>query len=685
MTSFRNGLLTAILSLATAISAAAQATADAPLTIRKIVLYKHGVGYFERRGTVTGRASIPLSFKTEQMKDVLKSLFAVDLGGGRISTILYDSKDPLSKQLEDILISVPDSSAFTQFLRQLRGARVAVTVSGAPRSEGVILGIEPVQTKTPEGVITTHKLILLRDDGALLPVDLAATLDVAILDEAVRRDLGRMMDIYARARYADRKVVTLAAEGDGAREIRAGYIIETPIWKTSYRLLFEENQPPLLQGWAIVENRTDEDWSDVDLSFVAGSPMSFILDLYTSYWPARPVMPVAVAAAEKKADGGSVDERAKASLRRARAGGATRMKDAAEAEDHDAPAPAAAPEPSLGLLLESSLEPAARGVEVGDLFAYQARGPVSIRRGQAALVPILLERLEKGERILHFAPAVSQHPQHGFLLDNTTALTLEKGPVTVFETSTLLGEGMLQKTLKAGMRAILAWSLETGVEIERTSGSEARPVTRATLADGLLTLTSSEVKSAVYRIRNRTAKAHVLLLDHDRSGPDWKLTAPEKAEDEYPGGHRFRIALAAGASAEFRVDEERPVSTSIAILSQSPEQIRWYVSQPFVSRATRDFLERVASTLDQIAAIDTKLRTLAEERQRHVADQARLRENMNVLKDSPKERTLRDQFVERLTASMERVDAIDREARENTEARARLHEALSREVAAMRE
>src|SRR5204863_6871509 len=78
-----------------------------------------------------------------------------------------------------------------------------------------------------------------------------------------------------------------------------GYIIETPIWKTSYRLLFSDNAQPLLQGWAILENTTDEDWDQVEVSFVAGSPMSFVMDLYTAYYPQRAEIPVGVTASPR--------------------------------------------------------------------------------------------------------------------------------------------------------------------------------------------------------------------------------------------------------------------------------------------------------------------------------------------------------------------------------------------------
>src|SRR5262245_33675355 len=139
------------------------------LKIRRIVLYKHGVGYFERQGSVTGSATVPLTFKSEQMKDVLKSLYAVDLTGGRIGSILYDGKDPVTKQLDEILFKVPEGNALTQFLKQLKGARVKIELGGTSRT-GTVLGVEPVQRQSEHGVVTTYKLVIFNEAGGIEPV-----------------------------------------------------------------------------------------------------------------------------------------------------------------------------------------------------------------------------------------------------------------------------------------------------------------------------------------------------------------------------------------------------------------------------------------------------------------------------------------------------------------------------------
>ena len=69
-------------------------------------------------------------------------------------------------------------------------------------------------------------------------------------------------------------------------------MIENPIWKTSYRLVLdkEKEDKPFLQGWAMVENPTDEDWKDVRMALVSGRPISFQMDLYNPLYVPRPIV-----------------------------------------------------------------------------------------------------------------------------------------------------------------------------------------------------------------------------------------------------------------------------------------------------------------------------------------------------------------------------------------------------------
>ncbi len=649
-----------------------------PLKIRKIVVYKHGVGYFEREGKVQGDQQVALSFKSAQMKDLLKSLFAVDLSGGRIAAISYDTKDPLSKQLEDILIRVPEGNALTQFLSQLKGARVEVSVGGEAAS-GSIVGIEPVVRQTREGTVTAYKLVLYRDDGRIQPVDLLELSHLRLLDEALQKDLRRILDVHLKAKHADRKSVVLNCTGRGERDVRVGYIIETPIWKTSYRLLFEEGQRPLLQGWAILENTTDEDWEQVDVSFVAGSPMSFVMDLYTAYYPERAEIPVGMTAAPKPQAAPPRPAAAPARMRAMREEGAMEEKADSRAMDKLAGRRAGEARKSFAEELELAAAPAAAGVEVGDLFAYQSREKVSVRRGQAALVPILSERLEGGERVLHWWPGSGPRPTNSFYFKNTTSLTLESGPVTFFDGSTCVGEGLMRKVLKKGMKEMLPYAVEAGVTVEAKVDQRSDPVTRGRIANGVLTLTYTQNLETVYAIKNQLARDAVLYLDHPRTG-GYALAEPAKPDEEIEGLYRFRIELKAGASSELKIRETTPVSQQVSLVQTPAETIRFYMAQRYLSDAAKRFLEELVSLQGEINRLRQEENDLNQERNRLNEDDARVRQNLSALRDTAPEAELRVKYIRRLQESDARLEQIRADLKERAARRAALERDLSKKV-----
>jgi len=645
-----------------------------PLKVRKIVVYKHGVGYFEREGKVTGNQQLSLTFKSAQMKDLLKSLYAVDLSGGKIATISYDTKDPLSKQLEDVLIRVPEGNALTQFLTQLKGARVEATIAGETVT-GSVIGIEPVIKQSRDGTVTSYKLVLFRDDGKIQPVELLDVSVLKILDENIQQDLKRLLEIHLKAKHADRKSVVLNATGAGERAVRVGYIIETPIWKTSYRLLFEEGQRPLLQGWAILENTTDEDWDQVDVSFVAGSPMSFVMDLYTAYYPERHEIPVGMTTAPRPMKPEPAAPAPVAAGRMRAAGEKDKLAD----REFEGLARKAELKKSFAEEMENAVAPAAEGVQVGELFAYQSKEKVSVKRGQAALVPILSERVDGGERVVFYRPSVSARPMNAFYFKNSSSLTLEAGPVTFFDGSTCIGEGLMRKVLKKDMKDMIPYAVEAGATVERKVNHRNDPVTKGTIANGVLTLTYTQNVESVYSIKSQLGRDVIFYLDHAASG-GYRLAEPAKAEEEVEGHHRFRIELKAGQVLEFKVRETMPVYSQISLLGTPAETIRFYLAQRYLSDAARKFLGEIVLVQGEINRFRSEENDLAQERQRLTEDDARVRQNLSVLRDTAGELELRKKYLQRLQESDTRLEQIRALLKEKAAQRVERERELAKKV-----
>jgi Carboxypeptidase regulatory-like domain len=270
------------------------------LPIRRVILYSNGVAYIERRGTVTGHASVDLQFKQSQVDDVLKSMVVLDLGDGRIGAVSYNSSAPPSARMADIPFSISAATEGTSggglagVLGQLQGAHVAVTTAAGRTAVGSILTVEERHTQPEDDKpsVTTHALVIASDSGELSSFDLSEVRAVKLLDEGTRRDVGEFAQASASARRRDAKTITVTSDGAGAREMVVSYTVAAPIWKTTYRVVLDAQGKPFFQGWAIVDNVSDEDWTNVRLSLISGMPVSFIQPIQKPFYRYRPVVPI---------------------------------------------------------------------------------------------------------------------------------------------------------------------------------------------------------------------------------------------------------------------------------------------------------------------------------------------------------------------------------------------------------
>lgn len=672
---------------------AAEGPAERPAPpVRKVVLYKHGIGYFERRGRVRGDALLRMSFKTAQMKDLLTSLFVLDLGGGRVGAIRYDTKDPVGKQLEGILIDVPENRALSAFLTRLKGASVRVTAADQDII-GRVMGVEPVTERIGQSQTRTgYRLVLLDEVGSVRSVDLYSLGEILILDEEIRRDLVRLMDIHRASKFAERKALTVECRGEGEREVRIGYLIETPIWKASYRVIFAGKGAPLVQGWALAENTTEEDWESVQLSFVAGNPLSYIMDLYTPYYPKRQTVPIP-GLTESAVNWGASPEAS--AMRPEEPAEEKRLADAGPggrgARRHGkfriaAEAAPAAPERRAKLeptfiaeRAQRSVAAAAAALKVGELFAYESKSPVTVPRGKAAMVPIVSEKIG-GERVVYYKRAFSARAVNAFVFKNTTKLTLEAGAVTFFEGSTSLGAGILSHVLVPGAKEIVPYAVEAAVSVEPKVATRAEPEHRGVVADGVLTLFRNERLSTEYRLSNKGKEKLAVLLDHPRN-PAFELARPEKPEEQVEGHYRFRAGLAPGAGEVLKVVERREVSRAFAVRNASLEQVAAWIRAPFFSPAAKRWMREVREIMAERAALQRRVTEMQAEVQRLSREEDRLRRNMGSLRTSrPQEAALRAKFVTQLEKAEVRIVELREELNEAGKSRVRLDEALARKV-----
>ena len=264
--------------------------------MRRVVLYKNGVGYFEHAGTVTGNQRVGIDFTSSQLNDVLQSLTVLDEGGGRIAGVNYNSTTPLAEQLKTLSLGMGDDPTSTELFQNLRGQRVEVTGAPGGAISGRLLSIESRTEKAATGDATVEKfyLTVVAATGAVRVVELTPSLNVRPLDASLQGELDRYLELLSAARSNGLRHLSLDAIGTGQRLLRVSYISEVPVWKSTYRVVFPRAEDKAtVQGWAVVDNTVGADWENVQLSLVAGSPQSFIQPLSQPLYTRRPEVPIA--------------------------------------------------------------------------------------------------------------------------------------------------------------------------------------------------------------------------------------------------------------------------------------------------------------------------------------------------------------------------------------------------------
>ena len=445
----------------------------AALSLSKIMLYSSGVGYFQHDGTVSNRIQLDLRMQANQINDMLKSLVVQDFGGGRVSTVTNGSHNPVTKTLGSFGINLNGNPTLVQILTQVRGEPMEVA---APNPiAGTLLGVEKKTESVGEG--SQHRLFeqeyvtLLTEDG-FRSLSLANVLRIKLTNPSLNAELHQALAALATNHDAQKKTVSITFDGTGNRQARVAYLTETPVWKTTYRLVLDEDKAPYLQGWAIVENQTSQDWRNVKLTLVSGRPISFTMDLYQPLYNPRPlVQPELYANLKPQTYGDAMDELkpmasalpARSDMKKERLLGKMAQGFASERANAPAAKPVAA-EMEIGRF-EEGVVSMAMAKDKGELFEYRIDQPVSLAKHTSALLPIIGQTLQGQKVSLYNQNVNAKHPLNGYRLKNTSALHLMQGPITLFDSGAYAGDARIED-LAPGQDRLISYALDLKTEVE---------------------------------------------------------------------------------------------------------------------------------------------------------------------------------------------------------------------------
>jgi hypothetical protein len=600
----------------------------ADLPIKQVVLYKHGVGFFERAGALGAGESARLDFNAAEMNDVLKSL-TIGSSGGKVTGLRYDSQDPLSRKLEEFPFQI-GGGGMPGMLDQLKGARVELKL-GTETVVGTIVGARTFAATDKQ--VERDQLNLMLDSGEFRTVDLGAAAGLRFPDPKLQQQFKDYLAALAAARSKEKRSVYIDSTDAKERDVTASYMIPAPVWKSSYRLIFAEktgDKAPMLEGWAIVDNTTGEDWTKVQLALVSGRPISFVSQLYAPKYVNRPSAELPDdSAAQAVVHSGAFEEQKAA----AGVGGFNRQEQFARKAPPPPPAPATMAQIisngalDANLVAPSSIEAAAVGRELGDLFEYRIAQPVTIRKNESAMLPFLQQSIE-GRKLLIYSDHSSQHPTNAAELSNSSGKTLDGGPITVYDAGAYAGEALME-TLKAGDKRLISYAVDLGTRITEAFGSKAALVREIHANRGMVTTKYAAEETRTYTVRNVDQKAKTLIIEHPVR-PGYTLLS-QKPKEKTATNYRFELALAGGATQEFAVNEERVFEQSIAVTNLTPDILLSYVQNRSLSDAGRRQLQRVADQKRQIVENERALQDVDAQMRAATADEDRIRRNIQSL------------------------------------------------------
>jgi hypothetical protein len=645
------------------------------LPVKRVVLYKNGVGYFEHMAHVHGTQDLSIDFTTSQLNDVLKSLTAVDLGGGSVSSVRYNSIAPLDERLKSLRLPFGQQITSNEFLNAMRGSRVEAH-NASSTAIGRLLSVEQVQKQVHENeFINVTQFSVLTDAGEMQTFEMGPGTTVRLADHDVMDEVGHYLNLISSSRARDVRRMSLTASGSGDRDVFVSYISEVPVWKSTYRILISDKpgEKPLLQGWAIVDNTIGEDWKDVQLSLIAGSPQSFVQDISQPLYARRPVVPLpqSVMLTPQSHEATLENEKDEELAETAPPGPPPPPNSPVSGRNFEALAkifPGAAAKSSalpheydrVADYAKLQNAPEAAGKAIGDYFEYDIKQKITIDKNQSALVPILQSPIEARKVTLWNADS---QPLRALWVKNTSGQILDEGTFNVLDAETFAGEGILD-SIHPDERRLLSYAADPAVHVKSEVSRSDKPYSRIRIYKGMMMLTQEQREKTKYTIHDAdTATRQVVIEYPARAG--WELEKdtpkPEETTESYL---RFMVPVEGGKTAELNVEAFHPEVSEYALTNLNSDQVEYFSQQNRITPEMRQIFQKIMGQKSKISGFDQQITQRKQEADQISTDQARIRENMKALRGGAEEHALLQRYTGELNSQEDKLAILRREIAE---------------------
>jgi hypothetical protein len=637
------------------------------LPIQRMTLYKHGLGFFERVGVFNG-TNLRLEFPARAMNDVLKSLVALS-NGGQVLGLAFETPPDRNPNARGQRLELDAARSLRDLCESLRGCEVEChSSSGGQR--GILLGLE-------ESDNWTETRLLLFQDGQLQVIKLVEIERMTLLDPTSRSDV----EVFLRhARSDEERQSAVLQLSDHNHELTVSYIAPAPAWRVSYRLIAaplddsdnknSNERELLLQGWGLFDNTLEEDLENIELILMAGMPVSFRYALHEPNTPTRPLVadenrtvsaPIEFGVVSDSGVGLEMEMEIDQSTLTGGSRAMPVMAKMAMAPAAAGYAASVAPAPMRQQIsaqnIQQSTSSAASGEERGAMFAYSIETPVSVGRGQSAMVPILSQSLKGRRECLYNAAKMPQHPVVSLRFRNLTGLTLERGPVTVLESGDYAGEAVIAFSPNKA-EVIVPFAVELGLKV-REESSQRQQLFRLAVSNGNMYAEEYWYITKTYEIDSRIDQKTQVIVEHQRHSGYEFFESQEPVESSLEQA-RFVVDCPPRSQSRLVVTERISRSRSEYLASFSQDLLREHLRAHHLDAKTFEGLRKVLEHYGQQQSLQQKLNEASGERKNHYNRQKQLRENLTPLGNSGEEGKLRARFVAELSKSEDALAQLDK-------------------------
>jgi len=686
----RLGMLTLALSItslcAMPIANAQSAAQPAPekmtmLPVQRVSLYKNGIGFFEQSGHVSGDELVQIDFTTAQLNDALQSLTAVDLGGGTISGAGYDSPAPLRQQLDSLGLRLGNDPTVLDFFHAIKGSRVEVH-SKAGVVTGRLLNVEvrnrPATRTDPGG--EQRFITVIGDAGGIRTMELTPSVEVRLVDTAVHQEVGRYLQLLSPTHEQPTSLrhLTLEDRGTGDRELHVSYISAMPVWKSSYRILFStgasapEGDTATLQGWAVVDNTTGTDWDNVQLTLVSGAPQSFIQQISKPYSVYRPEIGIqgqsmndaqryhAIGAAWEPI---SANESASVPITANAIGGGAGIQ---ISRAKTPPVPTAQPAGQVSAVkdkdyeadAEKSIAPQTTSTDMDDLVEYKLSKPISIPRGESALVPVLQTPIE-AKRVTVWNPHHSTTTR-ALWLKNTTSLTLDQGSFSITGNGMFDGQGQID-VLHPSERRLVPYGTDEAVKVtlDREYKDYPELVRRIEVVNstGIVYIHRRIFDEHDYTVQNSGQTARTVIVEQvplQNSLLADNTPVVERTEKL----DRFQVEVAANSTAHLKVLESHANPRHYELAKMNVADWQDVIKSSRNDPGTVAKLQPIIDAKRKLALLDTQMKANQASINDVSVEENRLRQNIASLDGNNAERSLSKRYGKEMSAQEDKLAAL---------------------------